>query len=113
VPAQPAKSTLSSSLASLRRTATSKPVLPRAPRSSSFAERLAPMNQSQIPAGPSRSSEVEDELEVGEPGRSDDLTILEGLKPGPKEFGRDPEGEESWLHLEPNTKIRLSCVIIF
>ena len=40
----------------------------------------------------------------------DTLTIIENLIPGPKGFGRDPEGEQEWLHLEPNSGIRLLYV---
>ena len=61
-------------------------------------------------AGPSRRS-TSPELAVDPPGPqrdTDDLTISENLLPGPKEFGRDPEGEEEWIHLEPNSGIRLS-----
>ncbi len=38
----------------------------------------------------------------------DSLAIIENLLPGPRNFERDPEGEEEWVHLEPNSAIRLS-----
>ena len=55
----------------------------------------------------------EEELEVVIPDQQRDansLTIVENLQPGTKDFGLDPEGEEEWRHLEPNTGIRLSYV---
>ena len=112
IPAQPAKSALSASLAALRRTtSTSGEVKPEVSRSTTFAIRpKAPKPRPARPAsaGPSRHSS--EELEVDQPGPqrdSDDLTILENLDPGPKEHGTDPEGGEEWLHLEPNSHIRL------
>lgn len=75
------------------------------PRSLTFGSR--PAATVKLEAGTSRQHSPD--LEVDEPGpqRGEDLTILENLMPGPKEFGRDPEGEDEWLHLEPNSKIRL------
>ncbi|ORY24121.1 hypothetical protein BCR39DRAFT_547670 [Naematelia encephala] len=49
------------------------------------------------------------ELEVEDPTREQDsMMVVERLKPGPKHFGRDPEGEEVWAFVEPNSGIRLS-----
>jgi hypothetical protein len=103
---------MSASLAALRRsTSTSNEVKPEIARSTSFSVRPKapkPRPTRPAPAGPSRLSS--EELEVDEPGPqrdADDLTILENLDPGPKEHGIDPEGGEEWLHLEPNSKIRL------
>lgn len=103
VPSKPAPSSMASSLAALRKS-TSGSSVPKAEvaRSSSFTTRPE--------AGPSRkrpTSEDEDELEVEPPPRQDDLTVVQSLVPGPKEVGRDPEGEHEWLYLEPNSRIRL------
>lgn len=38
----------------------------------------------------------------------DSLAIVEKLEPGPKTFGKDPEGEDVWAFVEPNSGIRLS-----
>ena len=110
VRAQPGKSNLSSSLAYLRKAESSgsTAALP-VPRSATFSSRPADV----VKAAPGPSRQWSEELEVDESGpqRGQDLTILEDLKPGPKEFGRDPEGEHDWLHLEPNSKIRLAWVL--
>ncbi len=37
----------------------------------------------------------------------DTLEIIENLQPGPKTFTKDPEGEDIWAFLEPNSGIRL------
>jgi hypothetical protein len=64
--------------------------------------------------GPAGAAEEEDEeLEVDEPGvqrDQDGLAIIEKLRPGPRDFGKDPEGEGVWAFVEPNSGIRLSCV---
>lgn len=54
--------------------------------------------------------EASPELKIDSAGRrdQDDLTVLEELKTGPADFGRDPDGEEIWEFLEPNSGIRLS-----
>jgi minichromosome maintenance protein 10 len=103
--AHPTKSNLSSSLASLRKATGSSSATTPVPRSTTFASRPAGIVRAE--AGPSR--QLSPDLEVDEPGpqRGEDLTILENLMPGPRDFGRDPEGEHEWLHLEPNSKIRL------
>lgn len=47
--------------------------------------------------------------DMGEVERDqDDLTIVNDLQLGPKEFGHDPEGGEEWAKVEPNSGIRLS-----
>lgn len=38
------------------------------------------------------------------------LTVLEDLKTGPTEFGRDPEGMAEWTWVEPNSGINLRSV---
>jgi hypothetical protein len=43
----------------------------------------------------------------------DDLTILNKLELGPREFGVDPDGKEMWEKLEPNSGIRLKWVHAF
>lgn len=112
IPALPVKSSLSTSLAAMRKTASSSSTQVTksiVPRSSTFGEK--PRAQAtNAEAGPSRHGSPE--LDVDEPGpqREADLTVLENLKLGPQEFGRDPEGEEDWLHLEPNSQIRLLYV---
>ena len=63
-------------------------------------------------AGPSTQTRNEEqtELEVDDPGLerdADDLTIINRLQLGPKQFGKDPEGEDVWAHVEPNSNIRL------
>ncbi|TYJ55121.1 hypothetical protein B9479_004157 [Cryptococcus floricola] len=54
----------------------------------------------------SDSLEVEDKKESY---RRDDVdsTLIEELERGPKEFGRDPEGDDEWASVEPNSGIRL------
>ncbi|KAL7421013.1 hypothetical protein Q5752_003897 [Cryptotrichosporon argae] len=94
-PTQPQPSSLSSALAK-RRERQPLPSLPVA-RTTSFADRPEPRD--------------DDELEVVRTGGerdADGLTVLEDLKMGPGDFGKDPEGEEMWEHLEPNSGIRLS-----
>lgn len=54
--------------------------------------------------------EVEDKKSISRDQNS--LAIIEELVPGPREFGRDPEGEEEWMFLEPNSGVRLSYVPI-
>ncbi len=107
-------SRMSTSLASLRRpiqtssSAVSKQV--STVRSSSFINRTQPKLQRK----PLTDRESFDELEVedqkGVTRDEDSLAFIENLVPGPRTFGRDPEGEEEWLHLEPNSSIRLSYV---
>jgi hypothetical protein len=36
------------------------------------------------------------------------LAIVEKLEPGPRAFGKDPEGEDVWAFVEPNSGVRLS-----
>lgn len=43
-------------------------------------------------------------------GRAEDLTVVESLKMGPREFGNGPGGDAGWERVEPNSGIRLSCV---
>ncbi|CED85280.1 Protein required for S-phase initiation or completion [Phaffia rhodozyma] len=40
--------------------------------------------------------------------RETDLTVVEDLTMGPKEFGKDPSGSDLWESVEPNTGIRLA-----
>lgn len=54
----------------------------------------------------SPSLEVEDKKPVIK--RDDeDSTIIEELELGPKQFALDPEDEDIWREVEPNSKIRL------
>ncbi len=39
---------------------------------------------------------------------NDALTVVETLTLGPKEVGKDPEGEDEWRNVEPNSGIRLA-----
>ncbi|KAK8846571.1 hypothetical protein IAR55_005657 [Kwoniella newhampshirensis] len=125
-------SSLSSSLAALRRSASSssKSQVPQIPpnRSASLAERIKTTSPSiptpivaestsQANARATTSSKIEDD---GESDQKDEkalrdeetLTIVEKLKLGPKEFGLDPEGEQEWRDVEPNSGIRLSKRIL-
>jgi minichromosome maintenance protein 10 len=92
-------------------------------RSSGFRERVpTPSSASGLgpaPApGPSSCTAAkgkgkagdDDELEIVRTGneRNDDLTVATELPMGPGEFGLDPEGEEVWRALEPNSGIRLA-----
>lgn len=109
---EPGPSRMSNSLAVLRRsTSSSTSALPQhvsTPRSSSFSSRLSAKSEQRqsFKRGISADLEVEDKRTVSRDG--DNLAIIEELVPGPREFGRDPEGEEEWLHLEPNSSIRLT-----
>ena len=107
--AQPIKSKMSATLASLRRTTSSsdQPVIVKEPRSSSFTQKPLPQTTQNAQAGPSASHWSDEELEVGRRERDDDMTLLHDLMPGPREFGKDPEGGDKWSTLEPNTRIRL------
>lgn len=44
--------------------------------------------------------------------RRDDLTVLERLERGPREFGSGPEGDGKWQSVEPNSGIRLRLVVV-
>ncbi|RXK39603.1 hypothetical protein M231_03105 [Tremella mesenterica] len=122
IPRKPIASKMSSSLAALRRGPSSSTLSHNTvSRSSSFAKRpeLPSAATSVLSTNPSslRKDEEDDELEVYKPdGHVDrdgyDMTILENIKLGPGEFGRDPEGEEVWRDLEPNSGIRLSKRIL-
>lgn len=97
---------MSTSLAALRRsTPSSSTQQPAAPtRSSSFTHRA----QHQRPQARQGSTELEVEDRKTVTRDEDSLAIIENLLPGPRNFERDPEGEEEWVHLEPNSAIRLS-----
>ncbi|KAE8543352.1 hypothetical protein D1P53_000056 [Cryptococcus gattii VGV] len=58
--------------------------------------------------GQSRSPSLEVEDKKPAIKRDDeDSTIIEELELGPKQFALDPEGEDIWRDVEPNSKIRL------
>lgn len=57
-----------------------------------------------------RSEERGREPKLVERRREDDLTVVEDLKMGPREFGKDPAGLDLWETIEPNTGIRLTFV---
>lgn len=42
----------------------------------------------------------------------DSLRLVEKLEMGPKEFGTGPEGDGRWESVEPNSQIRLLCVLL-
>lgn len=89
------------------------PSLPTVERSTSFKDSAArDSSRSATPqAGPPKSkSPSGDDLEIVRTGaeRADDLTLDHELDLGPRDFGKDPEGEEVWRALEPNSGIRLS-----
>jgi len=52
----------------------------------------------------------DDELQVVRTGteRDADLCVVNDIPLGPGTFGLDPEGENEWRSLEPNSGIRLS-----
>lgn len=54
----------------------------------------------------------DDGLEIVRDGteRASDLTVMNELKMGAREVGKDPEGGHVWRHLEPNSGIRLKWV---
>lgn len=98
------------------------------PRASSLSEALAKRRTKQpanLPSLPDRTTSfadrskdkgkgkaADDDREVVRDGRERDadLAVEHELKIGPGEFGLDPEGEEEWRSLEPNSGIRLSWV---
>lgn len=55
------------------------------------------------PVGEDHSMETQSRVARDE----DTLEIIENLRPGPKTFNKDPEGEDVWAFLEPNSGIRL------
>lgn len=89
------------------------PSLPTVERSTSFKDRAVSQegSRSSTPQGalPKPKSPGAD-LEIVRTGaeRADDLTLDHELELGPREFGKDPEGEDVWRALEPNSGIRLS-----
>ncbi|WVF70401.1 hypothetical protein IAT40_005191 [Kwoniella sp. CBS 6097] len=118
LPSLPARkaSSMSSSLAALRRSGSSSHSLqPPVSRSSGFTDK----HKSSQPAAQAESSKsarsrspmvnVNDQGKGKEVMRDEDtLTIIESLELGPRESGLDPEGEEEWRNVEPNSGIRLS-----
>lgn len=84
---------------------------PPRPSSSRLAASLAARRKeiAPLPSVP-RAAADDDELEIVRDGteRDSDLTLLNDLRLGPGEFGKDPEGEDEWRALEPNSGIRLS-----
>ncbi|WVQ75339.1 hypothetical protein IAR50_004957 [Cryptococcus sp. DSM 104548] len=63
-------------------------------------------SRSQAKRERSPSLEVDDKTESF---RRDDVdsTLIEKLEKGPKQFPRDPEGDNEWVSVEPNSGIRL------
>ncbi|EJT49372.1 hypothetical protein A1Q1_01574 [Trichosporon asahii var. asahii CBS 2479] len=110
----PKKSTVLERLAARKAMSDKLPSLPSVERSTSFKDRVASRegSRSATPVGaPSKSiSPGGDDLEIVRTGteRAEDLTLDHELELGPREFGKDPEGEEVWRALEPNSGIRLS-----
>ncbi|WWC58986.1 uncharacterized protein I303_101532 [Kwoniella dejecticola CBS 10117] len=93
----------------------SKPII----RSNGFEERKKPSPLPSLHASTSgrkdkgKAMESSPELEVEDPKDQvqrdeDNLTIIEKLELGPKEFGLDPEGGDEWNFVEPNSGIRLT-----
>ncbi|ORX36122.1 hypothetical protein BD324DRAFT_652025 [Kockovaella imperatae] len=100
-------SKLSSSLASLRQkgSSLSRNDAPKVARSSSFYTDTLPRQPNQSRSdlkGKSRSPSPVPQRD------EDSLTIVNRLQLGPRRFGKDPEGEDVWEHVEPNSGIRLS-----
>ena len=121
IPAKPSISRLSSSLAALRQKtgAVRKDALPAVRSSSFYAKRsnpppkpaMAPTSRhdSSSDKGKVKSVTPEEDPAVNEVQRDEDsLTIINRLELGPKDFGKDPEGEDLWEHVEPNSRTRLS-----
>jgi minichromosome maintenance protein 10 len=90
------------------------PSLPQA-GSSKFSSSLASIRRGSVQGfdtkdvrtrARSRSGSLE--VDVSRRRDGEDLTVVEDLKIGPREFGRDPEGEDVWDFLEPNSGIRLT-----
>ena len=81
-----------------------------------IASRLPPTIASSTVSARIAAREVSPELEIDAPKilarDADSLALVENLVPGPKKFGRDPEGEEEFRNLEPNSLIRLSYVLM-
>ncbi|WVW78986.1 hypothetical protein I302_100949 [Kwoniella bestiolae CBS 10118] len=122
-------SKMGSSLAALRKGASSspRPVASDVVRSNSFDQRNKPSSstssgQNHTGKGKGKEKERSPDLEIEYDDLEDsskhitrdedNLTIVENLELGPKEFGLDPEGEEEWRFVEPNSGIRLSKRIL-
>ncbi|WVQ68779.1 uncharacterized protein L199_006988 [Kwoniella botswanensis] len=120
-------SRMGSSLAALRKGISSspRPSFPTATRSNGFEQRksnIRPSSSTSISAGvvkgKGKAKEESPELEIEHDDIDEDvkhirrdedsLTLIENLALGPKEFGLDPEGEEEWRFVEPNSGVRLS-----
>lgn len=110
----PKKSTVLERLAARKAMSDKLPSLPTAERSTSFKDRVPSRERSRsatpVGAPPNSRSPTGDDLEIVRTGneRAEDLTLDHELELGPREFGKDPEGEEVWRALEPNSGIRLS-----
>ncbi|WWC67476.1 uncharacterized protein I206_101384 [Kwoniella pini CBS 10737] len=119
---QAGPSRMGSSLAARRKTATNSSSTSQLPskaiiRSSGFEERKKPPSLPSLPSssikGKAKEESPEIELEVEDQKEQvqrdqDNLTIIEKLVLGPKEFGLDPEGGDEWNFVEPNSGVRLS-----
>ncbi|WWD21887.1 hypothetical protein CI109_106375 [Kwoniella shandongensis] len=117
-------SSLSSSLAALRRSNSSSSKSPQTAqptRSVNLSQKTTISAVPSIAESSSRARDRSPESEYDDNGKGkakeplrdeDSLTIIEKLELGPKEFGRDPEGEEEWRDVEPNSGIRLSKRIL-
>lgn len=112
----PQKSTVLERLAARRAARDGLPCLPTVERSTSFKDKASSSRETtrastprEAPAPGSKRSDVDD-LEIVRTGteRTDDLTLDQELELGPRDFGKDPEGEEVWRAVEPNSGIRLS-----
>ncbi|WVQ97510.1 hypothetical protein IAU59_004624 [Kwoniella sp. CBS 9459] len=109
-------SSMGSSLAALRRSgSSSQSPQPPLNRSSGFTDKHK-LSQPAVQAESSKHARSRSpELYTNDQGKGkeamrdeDRLTIIENLELGPREFGLDPEGEEEWRNVEPNSGIRLS-----
>lgn len=101
-------SKMTASLAAIR-----KPSLTQSGSQWAGKSRSMPKPAATSTKGKEPDSGDDSELEVEEEGvrrDADSLAIVEKLTLGPKEFGYDPEGEESWEYVEPNSGIRLASV---
>ncbi|OCF40221.1 hypothetical protein I317_05978 [Kwoniella heveanensis CBS 569] len=122
LPTLPARkaSSMGSSLAALRRSGSaSQSPQPAASRSAGFTDKNKPSQSSHQAESSKHARNRSPELDLYDKGKGkevmrdeDNLAIIENLVLGPKEFGLDPEGEEEWLNVEPNSGIRLSKRIL-
>lgn len=93
-------------LKSFRLSSTSS--LPSTSNSTHLSSKPSSCHPDKLKRGRSRSPSLEVEDKKPAIRRDDeDNTIIEELELGPKQFALDPEGEDDWRDVEPNSNIRL------